>query len=211
VNASAHLRGIVIAGVLAAVALALGFVTLTMNQTASQAAPKVIKPLHPRSAAKTAAAKAGKAKTGKAKTVKSKPNAHVVAALAAGLPQAVAAQFATHSVVVVELASQRDQVSMLAAGEAKAGAKAAGAGFVAINVDVDGLSSKLTTALGKLPSAPAALVYVRPATVANTLVGFVDRTAVQQAITSAESSAAAAAAAAAASPAAASPAVTGAQ
>ena len=48
VAATAHLRGIVIAGALAALALALGFVTLAMNQTTSKAATHTIVPLKDR-------------------------------------------------------------------------------------------------------------------------------------------------------------------
>jgi len=45
----------------------------------------------------------------------------------------------------------------------------------------------LTTALGKLPDAPAVLIYTRPATLTLTLAGFADRTVVQQAAASAGS------------------------
>ena len=52
---------------------------------------------------------------------------------------------------------------MLATRETKAGARLAGASFVRVSVDHDGGdASALTALLGKLPAAPATLVYVRP-------------------------------------------------
>ena len=186
-TASVHARGIVIAGALAALALALGFLTLAMNQTASQAAPRVILPLKDRhhspgsaSATHKSAAKA------KQKAALKRPDPNLVAALKAGLPRSVAEALAKRPVVVVELWSSRDPVGRLSAGEAQTGAVLAGAAFVGVDVDTDGgAASVLTTALGKLPDAPAALVYTRPATLAVTLPGFNDRTAIQQAASSA--------------------------
>lgn len=188
--ASLHARGIIIAGALAALALALGFVTLGMNQTASQAAPHTIVPLkdrHPAGATKTTATKTApsKAKVKKKVAVK-RPNPNLVAALKAGLPRSVAEALAQRPVVVVELWSKTDPVGKLSAGEAQAGAVLAGAAFVGINVDQNGGAiGVLATALGKIPEAPAALIYTRPATLAITLPGFNDRTAVQQAVSSA--------------------------
>jgi hypothetical protein len=113
---------------------------------------------------------------------KPKPDPNVTAALKAGLPRSIALALGKRPVVVVELTSAHDPVAEMAAAEAKAGAALAGAGFVRVNVDVDGGdASTLTRTLGKLPVAPAALVYTRPATIASTLTGFNDRTAVQQA------------------------------
>jgi hypothetical protein len=218
VTGSAHLRGIVIAGVLAAVALALGFVTLGMNQTAAPAAAHTIIPLtlrhHVAAAAHTtkthvaktahvtrnarAATKAPPTTkkalgtttapaTNQAHLAKKKP--HVVhvdpnftAALKAGLPRSVADALAAHPVVVVQLTSQGDQVAQLALGEARVGATLGGASLVTIDVDANGGDVEvLTRLLGKLPVAPATLVYIRPATLYVTLLGFNDRTIIQQA------------------------------
>jgi hypothetical protein len=187
VTGSAHLRGIVIAGVLAAVALGLGFVTLAMNQTASNAAPpKTITPLHLRHhAVSRTTASATKttlrvAKKKKAHVVRVNPN--FTAALKAGLPRSVASALAAHPVAVVQLSSQGDDVAKLASGEARVGAKLAGAGFVTVDVDGNGGAVEvLTRLLGKLPMAPATFVYTRPATLYVTLPGFNDRTIVQQA------------------------------
>ena len=180
---SAHLRGIVIAGVLAAVALALGFVTLAMNQTASNAAAPAITPLKLRHHA----AAAGTTTVAKPQVVKKKK--HVVrvdpnftAALKAGLPRSVARGLAAHRVAVVQLTSHRDQIAQLALGEARVGAGLAGAALVQVDVDGNGGAvAVLTRLLGKLPIAPATLVYIRPATLYVTLTGFNDRTIIQQA------------------------------
>jgi hypothetical protein len=153
---SPHLRGIVIAGGLAVVALALGFVTLAMNQSSSSAAPHTVLSLKARHLAGAKPAKPA------AKPVKRKPlNAHLVAALKLGLPRSVA---------------------VLATRETEAGARLAGASFVRVSVDHDGGdASALTALLGKLPAAPATLVYVRPGTLYLQMPGFNDKTTVQQA------------------------------
>lgn len=187
---SVHLRGIVIAGVLAAVALALGFVTLAMNQTASQAAPRTILPLkarHHAISARTTADAATKTAEGKAKPkVKRNPDPNFLAALQAGLPRSVAHALAVRPVVVVQLTSKADPVARLAAGEAKAGADEAKASFVAVNVDNDGGDVEvLTRTLGQLPTAPAVLIYTRPGKLVTTLPDFNDRTVVEQAAVSA--------------------------
>jgi len=49
----------------------------------------------------------------------------------------------------------------------------------------------LTRLLGKLPIAPATLIYIRPATLYVTLPGFNDRTIIQQAAANANSPSAA--------------------
>jgi hypothetical protein len=175
VNGSAHLRGIVIAGGLAALALALGFVTLAMNQTASHASTAPVLSLKARHAAA-----AGGKKPSAVKPKRVDPN--LTAALDAGLPRPVALALAAAPIAVVELTSKHDPVAQLAFGEAQAGAKLGGASFVSIDVDRDGGAVEvLTRLIGALPVAPAALVYARPASLVLTLTGFNDRTTVQQA------------------------------
>ena len=195
---SAHLRGIVIAGVLAAVALALGFVTLAMNQTASKAATThTIIPLHLRHHVAGAQTTSSATKTTPtAAKKKPKPVARVnpnfTAALKAGLPRSVARALAAHPVAVVQLTSQGDQIAELALGEARAGSTLAGATLVPIDVDGNGGDVEvLTRLLGKLPIAPATLIYIRPATLYVTLPGFNDRTIIQQAAENANSATAA--------------------
>jgi hypothetical protein len=179
-----HARGIVIAGALAALALALGFVTLAMNQTASQAAPRTILPLKDRPGAKASGTAVKRAATAKPKKkVVKRRDANLVAALKAGLPRSIAEALAKRPVVVVELWSSTDSVGKLSLGEAKQGAALAGAAFVGIDVDTDGSAAGvLTAALGEIPQAPSALIYTRPANLSVTLGGFNDQTTVQQAV-----------------------------
>jgi hypothetical protein len=203
VTASVHLRGIVIAGVLAAVALALGLVTLAMNQTASQAAvpPKVLplKLRHPaRAVRKTSGTTTSvRGKNGKAVHHKAaaRRNPNYVAALKAGLPRSIARALAARKAVVVELTSGSDHVAEIATGEALVGGLLGGAAFVGVNVDKNGGDVEvLTRLLGQLPVAPTALIYTRPATLAATLPGFNDRSVIQQAVATALSAQAAGAA-----------------
>lgn len=179
-GASVHLRAIVIAGALAALALALGMVTLAMNQTASQAAPvRRIVPLKDRHHA-GARPKRRSATTHTESIRRLDPN--FVAAVKAGLPRSVARALAARPVAVVEFTSASDAVASLAAGEAKAAAALAGASYVSVDVDRNGGDvAVLTQLLGALPTTPATLVYARPATLVATLPGFNDRTVVEQA------------------------------
>jgi hypothetical protein len=186
VTVTPQLKAILIAGGLAALALVLGFFTLSMNQSSSNATPPRILPLKERThagASKPASKPAVKPKAKPKPRVKPrpKPNPIVVAAVEAGLPKSVALQLGTKRAVVVALFSSSDEVDGLARAEAASGAALAGAGFVAVDVDADKDSATLTRTLGSLPPAPATLVYVRPATVYITLPGFNDRTTVQQA------------------------------
>lgn len=169
--ANPHLRAILIVGALAATAVALGMYTLARQQPGT-ATPAAIAPRH-------AAAKPGVAAP--------RVDPFVKAALAAGLPKAVARQFGTHEVVVVALYSRASSVDRLAAGEAEAGAALSGAGFVAVDASRDGASGGLTRVFGIL-SAPATLVLARgdfgkPST---TLNGFADRETVAQAAANAD-------------------------
>lgn len=194
---SGHLRGIVIAGGLAALALALGFMTLSMNRTAAApAATHRILPLKVRRALAKKAAAAKTPATTKAKTkaappkakVKPKPrvNPNFVAAKNAGLPVTIAHALAARPVVVVALSSKDDELAKLSASEALVGSTLAGAAFVVVSVDRDGGAVEaLTRLLGSLPGSPATFVYKRPATLVTTLTGFSDRTVVQQAAASA--------------------------
>ena len=196
-SASSHVRGLVIAGALAAVALALAFFTLAMNHSGSPAVPQAAAAL-----TATPAPAAVKVVVKAAPKAKPKPNRNLVAALKAGLPRSMALGLAAHRVVVVSLTSAADPVAVMTGLEAHAGARLADASFVKVSVDRNGGdASALTRVLGVLPVAPATLIYIRPATLVATLPGFNDRTIVQQAAIDAKSvtpQAVAAAAAAAA-------------
>jgi len=169
---STHLRAIVLAASLATLALALGLVTMALNESPTKSAPA------PTLVPKTAVSKPKAAPHLKAEPV----NPNLVAALKAGLPRSLARGLAAHAVVIVELTSRHDSVARLAAAEARAGAKLAGASFVAVNVDREGGDAALLTRLlAKVPVAPSALVYQRPATLYVTLPGFNERATIQQA------------------------------
>ena len=97
-----------------------------------------------------------------------------------GFPLAVDRALARHKVVVVSLVIPGSHVDELAAGEAKAGAKLGGAGYLALNV----LNERVAHAvLAKLEGVkePSLLVLKRSGEVALALEGFVDRETVAQA------------------------------
>ena len=97
-----------------------------------------------------------------------------------GFPLAVDRALARNKVVVVSLVVPGSRVDELAAGEAKAGAKLGGAGFLALNV----LNEKVAHAvLAKLQGLkqPSLLVLKRSGEVVVALEGFVDRETVAQA------------------------------
>ena len=97
-----------------------------------------------------------------------------------GFPLAVDRALARHKVVVVSLVVPGSHVDELAAGEAKAGAKLGGAGYLALNV----LNERVAHAvLAKLDGVkePSLLVLKRSGEVVLALEGFVDRETVAQA------------------------------
>lgn len=106
--------------------------------------------------------------------------AAIVAALAAGLPTPVAKALGQHKTVVVSLYNPYSEVDGIAFAEARAGAKVAGVGFVALNVLSEAQVGKLTQMLGLLPD-PGLLVYIRPGTLAVRISGFADKETVAQA------------------------------
>lgn len=194
-SGSTHLRGIAIAGALAALALAGAFLTFAMNQDASKAAtPPTILPLkdrHPAMAKVSPKVMPATTVAAKAK-VKAKPkpppvDPNLKAALAAGLPRTIAEGLAQSPVAVVELSSDEDTVSEQTTAEAKAGAQLGGAAFVSVDVDKDSTTVQgLARLLEQVPDAPAALIYTRPATLALTLSGYVDETVIAQAVANAD-------------------------
>lgn len=97
-----------------------------------------------------------------------------------GLPLVVSRALAGNRVAVVALYDPRAGVDAIALGEARAGAKSAGARFVAINVFNERQSRPLANLLGVLEN-PAVLVFRRPDTLYVKLDGFSDRETVAQA------------------------------
>ena len=124
---------------------------------------------------------AAKLKASKAQTPpKAAPKKVVPKVPATGFPLAVDRALAKHKVVVVSLVVPGSHVDELAAGEAKAGAKLGGAGYLALNV----LNERVAHAvLAKLEGVkePSLLVLKRSGEVVLALGGFVDRETVAQA------------------------------
>jgi hypothetical protein len=196
VSLSPRVRILAAALFVAVLALAAGFLVLGRGQSASQAAVKTIKPLHPLK--KTAAKPATTVKAVRpAKTVTRNPVAkrttHARPAVVDGMPAALAAALASHDVVVVSLYAPRSSVDEMATAEAKHGAALAGAGFVAFSVADEKIVSPLTSLLTGAPTAadrvldgPAVLVFQRPRTLFVRFNGFADRDTVAQAAANAD-------------------------
>jgi hypothetical protein len=97
-----------------------------------------------------------------------------------GLPRVLSAALSDHRVVVVGLYDPQAAVDEIALAEARAGAAAAGVGFVALNVFAERQSRPLLEQLGTLEN-PSVLVYRRPNTLFARIGGFADRETVAQA------------------------------
>jgi hypothetical protein len=97
-----------------------------------------------------------------------------------GLPVVLNQALALHEVVVVSLYDPQSTVDAASLGEAMAGAKLAGAGFVPLNVLSQAQTVSLAKKLGVLPD-PTLLVFRRPDTLAIRIDGFADRDTVAQA------------------------------
>jgi hypothetical protein len=186
VTEAPHLRAILIAAALAFTALGLGWYTLNRQQPPPVSDTPVV--VH-HAVASPARAKAKAATTAKTKTAAAKPATAakatakpkavakpkaapaaakpagpapvVQAAIAYGLPKAVAEQFATHPVVVVSVYASDAKVDGLTEAEAQAGALVGGAGFSAVDTTKEGASGLLTKLLGVV-DVPATLVFQRP-------------------------------------------------
>jgi hypothetical protein len=97
-----------------------------------------------------------------------------------GLPRVLTTALAAHSVVVVSLYDPESALDEIALAEARAGARAAGVGFVALNVFSETQSRPLVQLLGTLEN-PSVLVYRRPEALFARLGGFADSETVAQA------------------------------
>jgi hypothetical protein len=97
-----------------------------------------------------------------------------------GLPRVLATALAENKVVVVGLYDPASAVDQMTLEEARAGAKSAGAGFVAINVFAEAQSRPLVELLGALEN-PGVLVYRKPDALFARISGFADSETVAQA------------------------------
>jgi hypothetical protein len=163
---------------LAVLALGAGFFLMTRGQESSTAAPTLsAQELRQRAAAKgnTKAVRPRAARPKKAAARKPAPPP-----AANGLPGPVASALQRKGVVVVSLYAPNLPLDDMAVREARAGASAAGAGFVALNVLNEAQARPLTELLGVLED-PSVLVFRRPGEMFLRLSGFADQQTVAQA------------------------------
>jgi hypothetical protein len=163
-------------GVLAVVVVAWWMFVAKHNNSASTAPPVAIPTHHTHAMPSTHARHATPAHHA-ARTHRATP-VHIPRH---GLPLKVAQALTHHSVVVVSLAMPGVAIDQLATRESEAGAKAAGVGFVALDVVKQREGGPLLTKVGVM-DAPAVLVVRRHGFVFTKLQGFVDRDTVEQAV-----------------------------
>jgi hypothetical protein len=184
---SPQMRIVVALGGLAALGLAAFMLGMGRPSGASEASVAPIKPLHPvRKPATHATVPTKVAPAEPAPKKPARPSKPVE--LLPGLTSEVAAALRTHDVVVVSLFDPQARVDQISLAEASAGAKAAHAGFVPLDVLRQGQAAALVRRLGVLPD-PAVLVYRRPGDIVARFDGFADRDTVAQAVANAATAA----------------------
>ena len=183
-SSAPRLRVVAAVAGLAVLALGAGFFLLTRGQESSTAAPVTAQELVQRAAAKRKApAKAApKAVRTPKRTAARKPAPKPVNPN--GLPSSIASALGRNDVVVVSLYAPDLPLDDMALQEARAGAAAAGAGFVALNVLNESQSRPLAQKLGLLED-PAVLVFEGEGDLFVRLTGFADQQTVAQAATNA--------------------------
>jgi hypothetical protein len=195
---SPQIRLVALIGALAAAGLAVFMFTMGGPASSVEAgSAPTIKPLyngrkvpvHPKATKPvahkpTATAKPVPAKPAKHQVAPAKPPAAPKAPIvsANGLPLVLVTALEHHSVVVVALYDPQSRVDGISLAEAGAGAAAAQAGFVPLNVLDASQAGPLMKLLGVLPD-PAVLVYRRPGDLVARFDGFADRDTVAQAAT----------------------------
>jgi hypothetical protein len=170
---------------LCVLALGAGFFFMSRGQESSQAATGLsTQQLVQRAAAKrktVSTKKAAVKTTAPKRSVKPKPKpARIDRTLNAGLPSTISSAFWGRKVVVVALHAPDVPLDQMAVAEARAGASAAGVGFVALNVLHESQARPLTKLLGVLED-PAVLVFRRPGDLFLRLSGYADQQTVAQA------------------------------
>lgn len=187
-SSAPRLRVVAAVAGLAVLALGAGFFFLTRGQESSTAAPVTAQELVQRAAAKRGApAKvAPKAVRAPKRTTVRKPAPKPAPKPVApnGLPSSIASALQWNEVVVVSLYAPDLPLDDMALQEARAGATAAGAGFVALNVLNESQSRPLAEKLGLLED-PAVLVFKGGGDLFVRLTGFADQQTVAQAATNA--------------------------
>ena len=155
--------------------------TLVRPKLAKPAPVKKPAPAKAKSPVAKAKAPVTKAKPAPVPLAKPKPAEPAAPAVDAnGLPRVLSTALAGNRVVVVGLHDPDSALDQMALAEARAGARAAGAGFVAINVFAEAQSRPLLELLGALEN-PGILVYQRPDVLFARMSGFADSETVAQA------------------------------
>jgi hypothetical protein len=155
------------------------------DDTPSVVRPKLAKPAPVKkpAPAKTKAPAKTTAPVAKAKPAPmplAKPTSAEPVVDANGLPKVLSTALEGNRVVVVGLHDPDSALDQMALAEARVGARAAGAGFVAINVFAEAQSRPLLELLGALEN-PGILVYRRPDVLFARMSGFADSETVAQA------------------------------
>jgi hypothetical protein len=182
VNVSAPIKIFALVALLAALVLGGGMMLLAPGETEVEAEPVLVPSTRQAESLATppVAKAAAKSKPEPKPVVTPKP---APAVAPNGLPTTIARALRSHDVVVVSLWSGGGTIDGLAREEAAAGARAARAGFVPLNVIASGRAAEaLTLEVGSVLRAPAVLLFTRPDTLAYKLDGFRDRDAVAQAV-----------------------------
>lgn len=162
-------------GVLAIAAVAWWM--LVARQTAESTAPAVALPVHTKQVAPAAPTHQARAAHRGAKS-----HAAPVKIARHGLPMKVAVALTRHRVVVVSLSIPGASVDRLVSRESAAGAKAANAGFVSLDVVRQREGGPLLTKLGVIDPPAVLVVRRRGSSVFAQFHGFVDRDTVAQAV-----------------------------
>jgi hypothetical protein len=164
---SPPIRILAIVGVLAAIGLGAFFFMQNRSSSSSAATPETTPSAQPA----TQHATSTPAKAARPQKV----------VLLAGLPTQVARALRHSKVVVVTVYANGAKGDKLALAQARAGAKAVHAGFVAVNVASEKTAKGLGEFAGTTTAPPAVLVVKRPGKVVNRFDGFADQQVVAQA------------------------------
>lgn len=186
---SPQIRLIALLGAAAALVFAVAMLLLTRGGDADTSAvseaelAEALTPLETpsKAATKPSAPSAVQAPAAKAKPTKQPRVRPVPLVTKDGVPWAIAQALRRDSVVVVSLFAGGAEVDRFTIDEARAGARSAGAGFVALDVLAKRNAEPVATLLHGVVEPPAVLVYRRPAALFLKFDGFVDRDTVAQA------------------------------
>ena len=152
------------------------------NDVAAKASASVRKPASVAKPEAKAMAEPAAKPTPKPKPAAKPKSVRVPPVAANGMPFALMSALARDETVIVALYSSSSKIDGIALDEARAGAAAAGAGFVLLDVNRDQRAAEaLTLKLGTVLRTPTVLVFSRPDVLQVQLDGYRDRETVAQA------------------------------